>query len=318
MMTNGQMDESIKKEAILSDVDPDVFGMLVKYAYKRLCGISDAYPASTPTPTTTTVSPPATFYCHKCNGNVKKGRHNSQQYPFCSDVCRASYLSLFQDATSGNAVYYDSGIYLYCVADGSAWTFRKDSKHDSMLCCSCTARGQGKTYPPYQDSLSQSYAGVSSCSPEFSAKKYGCTNTTHEALQEHIQRHLPKDGIVTLDNNPLLLHAKLYTLASKYMVLDLPQICLHKMLALLKVFKINNDSISVLIELILYVYENTSDDGDILAGTGDKMRDLLIRYVVDRAKDVMQYENFRSQAMLGAGGAPSADMMAVTYGKASS
>lgn len=99
------------------------------------------------------------------------------------------------------------------------------------------------------------------------------------------------------------------------MVSDLPEICLHKLHALLKVFKINDISINKLTELVLYVYGNTSDKGNILDGTGDPMRDLVIQYIADRARDILRYENFRQQAILGAGGAPSADLMAVTYGQ---
>lgn len=69
----------------------------------------------------------------------------------------------------------------------------------------------------------------------------------------------------------------------------MPEICLHKLHALLKVFEINDASIDKLIELIIYIYENISDEGDILDDIADEIRDLIIRYIIDRAKDVLRY-----------------------------
>lgn len=305
------MDESVRKVAIFPSVDADAFGMLVMYAYKGLCGISDAYPRAL------TMSLPTSFRCHKCSDSVPEAHENSQQYPFCSGWCRTSYLSHFRHATmvSFNHKRYSHIYTLYCVADGTPIPLGCNSGHD-LLCSPCTELGRGKYYPPYQNNLNRINVAVSKCSPEFSARRYGCTNTSHEELQEQIRRHLPKDSNKSLDGDPLLLHARLYNLAKQYMVPDLPEICLHKLHALLKVFKINEKSINKLIELVLFVYSNTPGGGNILHGSGDPMRDLVIRYVADRARDIMKYENFRQQAILGAGGAPGADLMAVTYGEA--
>lgn len=304
------MDESVKKIAILPDIDSDVFGMLVLYAYKGFCGISHAYPRAL------TMSLPTNFRCHKCSNSVPEAHENSQQYPFCSGWCRSSYLSHFRHATltSVNHKRYSHIYTLYCVADGTPIPLGWNSGHD-LLCSPCTELGQGKNYPPYQNNLNRINVAASKCSPEFSARRCGCTNTSHEELQEHIRRHLPRNSTESLNGDSLLLHARLYVLAKRYMVSDLPEICLHKLHALLKVFKVNDISINKLTELVLYVYGNTSDKGNILDGTGDPMRDLVIRYIADRARDIMRYENFRQQAILGAGGAPSADLMAVTYGQ---
>ena len=41
MMTNGKMEESIKQEAVLEDVDPRAFTQLVKFAYQGDYGVLD-------------------------------------------------------------------------------------------------------------------------------------------------------------------------------------------------------------------------------------------------------------------------------------
>lgn len=41
MMTNDKMEEFIKGEAIIEDVEPQVFVLLAKFAYKGLCGAGD-------------------------------------------------------------------------------------------------------------------------------------------------------------------------------------------------------------------------------------------------------------------------------------
>ena len=124
-------------------------------------------------------------------------------------------------------------------------------------------------------------------------------------MSEHIDRHLRKDT----QSSDLLQHAKLYVLATKYMVNDLPEISLHKLHRNIVKFKVEDESIDNIIDLVLYTYTNTSDEGDILKGTADKLRDLVMAYVTWKQKELTEYEALRQ--MLGAGGAHTVDYIAL-------
>ena len=77
----------------------------------------------------------------------------------------------------------------------------------------------------------------------------------------------------------LLDHAKLYVLAERYMIKELQDICLHKPHRNLVDFKVVEETIDHVIELIEYTYANTSDGGDISQGSTDRLRDLVISFV---------------------------------------
>ena len=66
------------------------------------------------------------------------------------------------------------------------------------------------------------------------------------------------------------------------MVKDLAEICLHKLHRSLAVLANDNNSIEQLIDLVLYTYANTSDEGNVLQGTADELRELVTAYIADR------------------------------------
>lgn len=329
-MTNGRMEESIKKEAVLSDVDPTTFGMLVEYAYRGRCSVisipstsSQRWPATVFRATIL----PTNFRCHICSQCVSRDHKNHSQYPFCSTHCRQKYCAMRAHMNTCNYIpgsvfmgYCESKHHntpLFCVKDGSSFLYSRDAP-DKVICSERHSTAEAKDYPPYRPELYYDADTSIRCTVAFSSRKYSCSKLSHENLRDLIRQSPANITQATAIDNPILQLAKLYVLAARYMVQDLPEICLHTLHARLLIFEISKSSINELIELILYTYENTSEVGSILDDTGDKLRNLVIRYAVDRAKDVMQYEEFRTQGMLGAGGAPSADFMAVTYGKTTS
>lgn len=314
-MTNGQMEESIKKEAVLPDTDPTTFVRLMEYAYKGLCGISQGCPDSDPESFL-----PKRFRCHTCSQtNPRYGSSfGVRQYPFCSPGCRLSHGSSQNHIVACNYPDILGGCghlnlhKVYCVVDGSKF-FVGHADGYQLRCKTCIELGRGADFPPYKAKPYDGTEMITDCGINFSLREYACSDLSHEELQGHIQRHASRGNTGKHTDSSLLQHAKLYVLATKYITAELPDICLHKLHAQLLAFKISDDSIEELIQLIIYTYENTLCDGDIATGTGDKLRDLVIRYIVDRAENLMPYGDFRRRAMLAAGSEPSNDFMALMY-----
>lgn len=109
--------------------------------------------------------------------------------------------------------------------------------------------------------------------------------------------------------------AKLYVLADKYMVKDLPEICLHLLHQELCSMVVDGDSVNDIVELIYYTYSNTPADQDSGTGTGvsDKLRDLVISFAAEKAQELVQYPVFTQ--MLRAGGDQVADFTCLTLGQ---
>ena len=105
--------------------------------------------------------------------------------------------------------------------------------------------------------------------------------------------------------------AKTYIAANKYLISDLQSICLHKIQRHLANLAVSMDNIDEIIELIPAAYANTSDEGHILKGTCDKLRELVITYVADRANVLLEHEGFRT--MMSTGGDHIADYLALKF-----
>lgn len=318
MMTNGKMEESIRRESFLSDVEADTFSMLVEYAYKGLCSIimRGCMDQAHEGPSF------EEFRCHKCGLHIsKKAKASMRQYPFCGTGCRQVHSQVrdhIKSCNSGRTSCNDSSSHdtlFHCVVDGTEISPVR-TYNNIIHCYACLNDGDIMAiYPRYKPDGYDGSKTSTKCSMKFSSKQYECSSISHEDLQSLVKRRVAEDQNTRCIDTPIAQHAKLYVLASKYLVADIPEICLFKLHAKLLTFEISQESITELVELVLYTYENTSDDGSIMDGTGDKLRGLVIEYVVDRAGDIMQYEEARYQMMVGAEGAPGVDFLTLFFGK---
>lgn len=96
-----------------------------------------------------------------------------------------------------------------------------------------------------------------------------------------------------------------------YMVRDLPEITLHKLHRSLVSFKISETTVNDVIDLVLFTYENTEDTGDIILGTADKLRDLVMAYVRSQASKLTKYDEF--SRVMGAAGPYTVDFFKLAY-----
>lgn len=304
-MTNGKMEESLQKQATLKDVEPEVFAQLANFAYHGLCAVSDGV-------STTNVNAKASdkvqasvirhFRCIACGRTPTQGI-----YPFCGPSCK----DIFGDAVRIFRENQSMPNTIHCVKCGGLFDSRlADTDNISVLCNAHNRSEDDGKHPPIHRTTFQPLTTSSTqmtCGGAFSKRQYGCTSLSSEALSTQIKAHRQVHTPVW----PLIQHAKIYVVSTKYMVKDLPDICLHKLHRALTV--LGNDDVSneQLIDLVLYIYANTFDEGSVLQGTADKLRDLVMAFIVDRAKSLMKYENFRS--MLSAGGQQTSDFMTLTY-----
>lgn len=284
MMTNNAMEESTKKEATLKSTKPQVFAQLVKFAYMGLCGIADSV-AKLPL-----FNIPKDFQCHRC-----RQYGSALMYPFCSETCREELVSMME--------YGDPEFVFWCVARGCSRTLTYRTYVD--LTCS---NHDHELYPTVsRDFQPISETPESACRLSFVDRQYACESMSYTVLKEHIQAHLIEASPMC----PLVQHAELYVCAQEYMVRDLREICLHKLHHNLVWFEIDDESVEEIVDLVIYIYENTADEGNVLDGTADKLRDLVMAFVVDQARLLTKYDSFSQ--MIGAGGAHTTDFFKLTY-----
>lgn len=298
-MTNGKMEESIQKQALLSDVEPESFGQLLEFAYKGLCGLAETtnHPVAL-----TTADLSLEYRCHWCSANTVVRPLNGSYYPFCCEEETYSYHGVFGRTKSKSTVY--------CVVSGCDKFWRLGlGAPDQILCFEHNTFALRRKHPSFADVANGHLRLVSSDAKSFQNRTYGCGGLSHEHLSQQLERH--KDTNTPRRPSTLISHAKLYVLANRYLVQDLQDISLHKLHRHLSAFEVADSSIDEIIDLVLYTYSNTSDDGDIAKGTADKLRDLVMGFVAWQAKNLCKCKSFRS--MLGAGGPQTEDYIALVH-----
>lgn len=215
-MTNGSIEESIKGEAMLPGVEPEIFEQLFKFAYLGLCGMSDGLvgsPASSPANSPAN-SPPSKFSCHKC-GTPRGSSKSSKFHPFCQQMCRETYEdSPNQIKQLGwNSVSYTAS----CVGWRYDSTIPMTQDSTPVL---CPAHDNARNHSIYPEVA----AGMSKVD-KFLSLRYGAVGLSHTDLNKLLETH---EGVQF--GSPRLTHyAKLYALTSQYLVTNLRYICLHKL-----------------------------------------------------------------------------------------
>lgn len=310
MMTNGKMEESIRGEAILKDVEPAVFEQLVQFAYLGLGGIHDGV-LGMATPAT---SADLKFHCPACD-TLKT---DSDFFPYCSKDHHGLYMKVFNESKK-----HERSWAAKCVACGSRFSQGPTTDPFDSFRPFCQIHNQ-KPYIGHYDNITnfkkwRLVSATSSLAPP--SLTYGAAGLSHDQLRNLLDRY---QSDVTMDRYPTstswayqsifaIQHAKVYILSQKYMVKDLQDISLHKLDRCLISLEVEDDIIDNIIDLVLLAYSETPDGGDILQNTTDKLRHLVMMYVSHMSKKLLAYETFRS--MISAGGAHTADFFALKYAK---
>ena len=268
MMADGGMDEFPQKQIILGDVEPDVFAQLARFAYQGLCAVSDGVGS-------TQIKALINFRCIQCGKRAPR----EGVYPFCGDACRralAERMDLYQRGELNKP-------FMICctIKNCTSRLLVADKGNVNVLCHPHEGRNRRGSHPWISSTTFlpvESHATTITCGIEFSQRRYDCRSLSSEVIGEHIEAHRRSGSA----DWPLVQHAKIYVVARKYMVKDLAEICLHKLHRSLAVLANDNNSIEQLIDLVLYTYANTSDEGNVLQGTADELRELVTAYIADR------------------------------------
>ena len=292
------MQESLTKTIRISDHDPKTFAQFLKFAYFGYCGISDEDLGQV----WSSKDLPTSFRCHYCSTAVSFIKNSN--YPFHSPNCRVNY-----SAINAQNIPYKA----HCVVYGCASYWSLDSSRN-LLCASHRNTNVGRIYPVFRqatDPLPGAQASTR-CSEDFARRQYGCGEISHEELSRLLKQHQSTASHrKQVCDVALLEHAKLYAFAHQYMVDDLLDISLHKLHRNLTVTEITDESINELIDLVIFSYGRTADEGDIAKGSADRLRTLVMAFVIDRKKELMAHHTFRD--MIGHGGPQTADFFGLAF-----
>lgn len=302
MMTNGKMVESINGEAELPEIEPLIFEQLLKYAYRGISGLADGLSIGPGTP--------QEFSCYKCGISVTK---QPSTYPFCGPHCQTSCRQLSKQYT------YASEYYVHCVKYSCGKQF-SNKVPPQFLCREHRDNIQIELHPLVgledPDAVTNNSSEQLSilCRPPglFMSLQYGITGMTHHELKDVFDTGKKDDKEPYL--TPFQL-AKLYFLADQYDVADLRAISLHLLHRSLSIYKITGKSISDLAGLLRTTYENTPDRGEILLHTNNKLRELVMSFIVDCSGLILKHKYMRS--MISSNAAMSSDYLDLKHGRAS-
>ena len=89
-----------------------------------------------------------------------------------------------------------------------------------------------------------------------------------------------------------MLHAKVYILGQTYLVESLQQHCLHKLYRDLTKIDLRSSGWTIL-NLIRFVYENTSANDELGAGAGAELRYLVSAYAFCMEEELLRFKFFR-------------------------
>lgn len=308
MMTNGKMKESLEKEAVLDDIEPIAFAHLAKFAYfgfSGAAGLTNANASASanakPVPTTPT---PRAYRCTLCGKRVDvPSTSSAPNWPYCDTSCRSSKIH----ALSSGGNYWVRCLVLNCTINdylvGGHYDINQGwlcNRHQSQV----ETRHLNKN--PFTYTTNQNSSTISA--DQFDSRTYSSKSLTHAQIRSMIGSQQSSN----IDRAPQTMeHAHLYCLAHRYLVPEFPEICLNKLHRDLGLLEITDNAVAELADLLLYAYTNTRDDGDILDGSCDPLRDLIMSYISRHSAKLMKYKNFRE--ILAAGGPPTADFMALTF-----
>jgi len=302
MMTNGSMKESCNKEGVLDDVEPVIFALLAKFAYFGLCGVvgglsSAAHKAAKFSPEVLDLQG---FRCVWCGINQSVAVGSTPVfYPFCGIDCRRQSKRSKSAHAVPNCVVYN-------CSEGTTGYIDNNN-----LCQTHQSEVYTRIYDPDSNCWNDPRIGLATsvCSTAFARRQYPCGSMSHQELNKFTNQYT--SATASSDIDPLVQHAKLYALADRYMVNDLKSICLYKLYRELTAFNITDDSIEHVTDLLLYSYSHTNYHGDIVNGTSDGLRSLVMAFITDNSKALMKYKGFRT--VLAAGGEHTADFWALNF-----
>ncbi|ETN44601.1 uncharacterized protein HMPREF1541_10271 [Cyphellophora europaea CBS 101466] len=110
-------------------------------------------------------------------------------------------------------------------------------------------------------------------------------------------------------------HAHLYVFADRFIIKPLKDLCLHKLHRDLNCLKLNKETVSEVVVMLVYAYMNTSGNAatevcESGTGVGKELRELVLAYAVEKVDDLVRYAAFKD--MMIDGGELAADITCAT------
>ena len=251
------MQESMDKVATLKDNEPEIFALFAEYAYTGLYQIpakaGERSHLKTPNEAKNNKSS-VCFCCIFCGDDASSYEH----FPFCQvHYCPGN--------ESGTVRCTMCGWYRYDLYD-------LDS---IVLCKNCTpVETEGYLYKQSSKTPRASNAAIAKPTPSkktSSARRHLAAGMSQDELHAYLAEPKPQDT----SSNMLSAHAKLYLFAQEYMIQPLQDLCLHKLNRDLMAFAVEAHNIAEVVDLLVYTYENTSNNIGRFEGVGSKLRDLV-------------------------------------------
>lgn len=259
VLMSGGMQESVDRQAVLEEIEPQTFVLFAEYAYTGLYRVPEtSSDIKTPDVQVSPHKLPEHLYCQFCSrqiGHCHRG--------FGLVVCTTSLCGL-----GARKVQYCKGCGISPIAAPAI-----------DLCSNCLL-----DIDSTGDQLGR-----------FGKREYPVDGMSHAEAKEHLAKLRPVDH----PTSEVSHHAKLYVFANMYLIGGLKQLCLHKLHRDLMVLEPKEDNVSAVIELLEYTYDNTAKEEDNSEGVGIELRELVMAYAASRAFELINFEKFREMLTKG-------------------
>jgi hypothetical protein len=272
-MTNTFLKEAQEKNAYLAEEDKEVFTLFIEWAYTRSYRVRRNGPitlgatTAEAAPKTSTAKMPygslSSFFCTICR--VKRSKDDlSSTFPLCPRCSGTNWCVV-------------CGKYITQQGNKTYACKKCSKRYDADLTDLCPTS-------PYRFEI-------------FRNRSYPVANASHTNVRNFLNAKIPADEVA----NNLLIHARVFAFADKWLISDLKELALHKLHRDICEYHIMEDEGAELVKLLEYCFATASSGGDVdnehelERNNGDfpELKELVVAYAACRSEQLLRYTQFR-------------------------
>jgi hypothetical protein len=275
LVTNTFLKEAQEKNACLAEEDKEVFTLFMEWAYTRsyrvrkngpiTLGATTAKAAAKSSKVKMPYGSLSSFYCTSCASRCSDFTTKPPStFPFCAP-CSDTHR---------------------CVVCG---TKMRRQENRTYACKECSKRCD---VDPIDLRATSSHR-----LEVFRNRSYPVANASHTNMRKFLNAKIPADEVA----DDLLIHARVFLFADKWLISELKELALHKLHRDICEYHIIEDEGAQVVKLLEYCFATTSSGGDVHneheleRNNGDfrELKELVFAYAACKSEQLLQCTQFR-------------------------
>ena len=273
LVTNTFLKEAQERNACLAEEDKEVFTLFMEWAYTRSYRVRRNRPitlgatTAEAAPKRSTAKMPygslSSFFCTSCGSECPE-KNLSSTFPFCT-LCSGTHR---------------------CVACG---TNIRQQGNGTYVCKKCSKKYD---VDPIDLCATSSYRFEI-----FRNRSYPVADASHTNVRNFLNAKIPADEVA----DDLLIHARVFVFADKWLISELKELALHKLHRDICEYNIIEDEGAEVAKLLEYCFATTSSGGDedneheLERNNGDflELKELVVAYAACKSEQLLRCTQFR-------------------------